>query len=332
MASEMNYKQLRDFLSSGMRLSHIYQPLLIKSLIESGGTATIRQLASIFLSQDESQIRYYENRLKEMPVKVLSKHGIITKEGDLIKLNVKKLTFVEKAELKRLCEEKLQSYIADRGLAIWDYRLLDTEPVPDSLRYRVLKDSGGRCVLCGATKKESPLDVDHIVPRSKGGKTEYKNLQVLCAKCHRSKGNKDKTDFRGNLAPEKVLGCIFCEAAQNRKILVENKHCIAFLDSYPVTKGHTLIVPKRHVKDYFELSELERSAASDLLRIRRIELLELDSSIKGFNVGVNCGEPSGQTIEHCHIHLIPRREGDTPHPQGGVRGVIPDKMHYDQTT
>jgi plastocyanin domain-containing protein len=72
MASEMNYKQLRDFLSSGMRLSHIYQPLLIKSLIESGGTATIRQLASIFLSQDESQIRYYENRLKEMPVKVLS--------------------------------------------------------------------------------------------------------------------------------------------------------------------------------------------------------------------------------------------------------------------
>jgi len=324
----MNYEQLRAFLSAKMRLSHIYQPLLVRSLIDAGGTATIRQLALTFLSQDESQIRYYESRLKEMPIKVLSKHGIITKQGDLVKLAVEKLSFTEKAELKRICEEKLQRYVAERGLAIWDSRLLDTEPVPDSLRYRVLRDSGGRCALCGTTKKESILDVDHIKPRSRGGRTEYENLQVLCAKCNRSKGNKDQTDFRNSLQPDFKEGCVFCQAPSEREILLSNDFCVAFLDDYPVAEGHTLIVPKRHVTDYFEMSELERGAVNDLLRIRRKELLGSDSSIKGFNIGVNCGHAAGQTVEHAHVHLIPRRIGDTTDPRGGVRGVIPDRMNY----
>lgn len=324
----MNYEQLREFLSTKMKLSHIYQPLLIKSLIDAGGTATIRQLATVFLSQDESQVRYYESRLKEMPIKVLSKHGVITKEGDLIRLTTSKLTFQQKAELKRICEERLQGYIAERGLSIWDYRLLDTDPVPDSLRYRVLKDSQGRCALCGATKKESPLDVDHIIPRSKGGKTVYENLQLLCARCNRSKRDKDQTDFRSTLPPIYEEGCIFCEAPKKRNILLENDLCLAFLDNYPVTVGHTLIVPKRHISDCFEMSAYEHMAAYDLINIRRKQLLEADSSIKGFNVGVNCGEPAGQTVDHCHFHLIPRRAGDTLRPQGGVRGVIREKMNY----
>ena len=324
----MTFEQIREFITKEMRLSHIYQPLLIRSLVESGGTATLRQLTNIFLSQDESQLIYYENRIREMPVKVLSKHGIVTRQGDLVSLNVGTLTFTQKAELKRLCEEKLQTYVADRGLAIWDYRLLDTEPIPDSLRYRVLKESKGRCALCGATKKESLLDVDHIVPRSKGGKTEYKNLQVLCVKCNRSKGNKDQTDFRDSSQDDVKVGCIFCEAPSNREIILQNDFCIAFLDSYPVTDGHTLITPKRHVTDYFELSEVEITAANNLLRIRHKELMELDPSIKGFNIGVNNGACAGQTIEHCHIHLIPRRVGDTTIPAGGVRGAVPNKMAY----
>jgi ATP adenylyltransferase len=88
----MNYEELYQFISSKMKLSHIYQPLLIESLIDAGGVATIRQLATAFLSKDESELIYYENRLKEMPIKVLLKHGVITKDGDLIRLNTKKLT------------------------------------------------------------------------------------------------------------------------------------------------------------------------------------------------------------------------------------------------
>lgn len=324
----MRFVELQDFLKSKMKLSHIYQPLLIKSLIEAGGTATIRQMAITFLAQDESQILYYEKRLKEMPIKVLSKHGVIVRDGDLISLTTRKLSFEQKAELKKICEEKLQEYVASRGLAIWDYRLLDTEPIPDSLRFRVLKEAKRRCALCGATKNETLLDVDHIIPRSKGGKTVYENLQVLCSKCNRSKGNKDQTDFRGEITNNFEVGCLFCEKMKTQEILIENDYSFAILDSYPVSKGHTLVIPKRHVADYFEMTATERNAVHDLLRIRRKQLLETDPAIEGFNVGVNSGKAAGQTVFHCHIHLIPRRLGDTHHPKGGVRGVIPNKMSY----
>jgi diadenosine tetraphosphate (Ap4A) HIT family hydrolase len=122
--------------------------------------------------------------------------------------------------------------------------------------------------------------------------------------------------------------CVFCAATENREIILENHYVFAILDAFPVSEGHTLIIPRRHIPDYFEMTEEEQKGANELLRIRRDQLLESDPSIKGFNVGVNCGKEAGQTIFHAHIHLIPRRSGDTPSPKGGVRGVIPDKMSY----
>ena len=175
----MTFEQLADFIENRMRLSHIYQPLLIKSLVEAGGSATLRQLALDFLSQDESQLLYYEKKIKEMPLKVLLKREVLKREGNLVTLNAPKLTYEQKATLKMLCEKRLQEYVQKKGLGIWDYRLLDTEPVPDSIRYNVLKESGGRCALCGTTMKERPLDIDHIIPRSRGGKTVKGNLASL---------------------------------------------------------------------------------------------------------------------------------------------------------
>lgn len=319
---------MKEFLLSKMRMSHIYQPLLIKCLIEAGGSATIRQLAISFLSHDESQILYYEKRLKEMPIRVLAKHDIIQRNGELISLNTEKLSLEQKAELKQICETKIQDYIAVRGLSIWDYRLLDNEPIPDSLRYRLLSEAKGRCALCGATKDERVLDIDHIIPRSKGGKTVYDNLQVLCSKCNRSKRNTDDMDFRNITSSTYTAKCIFCEIARSRQAIVENEHAFMIVDKHPVTEGHSLIIPKRHFSDYFESTRVEREAVDDLLRIRRKQLLETDHSIEGFNIGVNLGEAAGQTIFHCHIHLIPRRKGDAENPRGGVRGVIPNKMSY----
>ena len=92
----MEFRELKEFLESKMRMSHIYQPLLIKTLVEVGGSATVRQLAVSFLSHDESEILYYEKRLKEMPIKVLKNHGIITKNEDLVILNVRRLTLEQK--------------------------------------------------------------------------------------------------------------------------------------------------------------------------------------------------------------------------------------------
>lgn len=324
----MTFEALRNFLASKMKMSHIYQPLLIKTLIESGGVSTIRQLSTAFLSNDESQIIFYEKRLKEMPIKVLSKHGIISRDGELVSLNVKKLTLEQKAEIKKLCEQKIQEYIASRGLKIWDYSLLDDTLTDDKLRFRLLREAKGRCALCGATKDDRPLDIDHIIPRSKGGKTEYENLQVLCSKCNRTKRDKDDVDYRKLVEEEYQDDCVFCQKSRSSAIILQNEYSYAVLDGFPVSEGHTLIIPKRHFGDYFDITEKEYVAVHDLIRVRRKQLLEHDNAILGFNVGVNSGEVAGQTIWHCHIHLIPRRKEDTPNPRGGVRGVIPDRMGY----
>jgi len=324
----MNFDEIRDFLLYRMRLSHIYQPLLIKSLIDAGGYATVRQLAMIFVGYDEALLQQYERTLKKMPIKVLRKHEIIETDGMLVSLNVKKLSMLEKAEIKKICDEKIQDYIIKRGLSIWDYRLLDLNPVRDSLRYRLLKESKGKCALCGASNKDTVLDIDHIIPVSKGGKTVYENLQVLCAKCNRSKGNTDNTSFKNYGMDLKDDDCIFCNAVKSGKQIIENELAVALLDNFPVTIDHSLILPKRHISNYFEASGFEHDAFQDLLHIRQREIKEQDRNVSGFNIGINVGESAGQTINHLHIHLIPRRKGDIKNPRGGVRGVIPDKQDY----
>ncbi|NOX16377.1 MAG: HIT family protein [Epsilonproteobacteria bacterium] len=123
--------------------------------------------------------------------------------------------------------------------------------------------------------------------------------------------------------------CVFCSYQTNGiKIVDENKLCVAFRDNYPVTQGHTLIIPKRHVSDYFDLYPTERDAIEELLHRQRESLKSKYPDITGFNIGVNCGEDAGQSIFHVHVHLIPRRKGDMKNPKGGVRGVIPKKQWY----
>ena len=121
--------------------------------------------------------------------------------------------------------------------------------------------------------------------------------------------------------------CLFCTTKKD-DIIEENKFAFATLDSYPVSNQHCLIIPKRHVKDYFALSEEEVLGCDQLIKKVKIKVESNDKTIKGFNIGINSGKEAGQSIMHCHIHLIPRREGDVENPQGGVRGVIPLKQHY----
>ena len=121
--------------------------------------------------------------------------------------------------------------------------------------------------------------------------------------------------------------CLFCNIKECG-IADENTLAYASYDSYPVTDKHCLIIPKRHVKDYFDLTEEEIVACDQLIKEIKKEIEIKDPLVKGFNIGTNSGKVAGQSIMHCHIHLIPRREGDVENPQGGVRSVIPLKQHY----
>ena len=121
--------------------------------------------------------------------------------------------------------------------------------------------------------------------------------------------------------------CLFCNIKKS-DLAKENNLAYASYDSYPVSDMHCLIIPKRHVQNYFDLTNEEVIACNNLIKEIKIEIESKDNKVKGFNVGTNSGSVAGQTIMHCHIHLIPRREGDVKNPQGGVRSVIPLKQHY----
>ena len=121
--------------------------------------------------------------------------------------------------------------------------------------------------------------------------------------------------------------CLFCQVELNL-VVAENELCYARKDGFPVTEFHTLIIPKRHITNYFDLHQPEINAIHQMLEKIKKEIEEHDDSVTGFNIGVNAGEDAGQSIFHVHVHLIPRRKGDVENPRGGVRGVIPDKQKY----
>ena len=121
--------------------------------------------------------------------------------------------------------------------------------------------------------------------------------------------------------------CLFCNVPSSDYIF-ENNLAFSTFDPYPVSKHHALIIPKRHIENYFDMSEEEVLSCNKLIKKMKNKIQKLDPTVEGFNIGTNSGKVAGQSIMHCHIHLIPRRKNDVDNPQGGVRGVIPSKQHY----
>jgi diadenosine tetraphosphate (Ap4A) HIT family hydrolase len=121
-------------------------------------------------------------------------------------------------------------------------------------------------------------------------------------------------------------GCLFCSVPAS-DILIEQPLAYAKADGYPVSNGHTLIIPRRHVLMFFDTSDEERAAMMKLIDQTKA-ILDKQHKPDGYNIGINNGAAAGQTVMHLHIHLIPRYEGDTPDPRGGVRWVIPGRARY----
>jgi ATP adenylyltransferase len=140
------------------------------------------------------------------------------------------------------------------------------------------------------------------------------------------------TDFRETNGFYEYRGrdCLFCNQQKDdrKRIIAENDLAYAIRDGFPVTEGHTLFISKRHTLDYFSLEQEEVLAINKLMYSHRQLLQNADSAIDGFNIGMNCGETAGQTIFHCHVHMIPRRKGDVDNPRGGVRHIIAGKGYY----
>jgi ATP adenylyltransferase len=328
------FNDLKQFIDREMRMSQVYQPVMLKVLLHSGGKATVQEIAQAILDRDPTQIEYYSEVVKRMVGKVLTNNrGITRKVGQTYELiGMDQLDRAEVEELLALCQSKIDAFEDQRGDAVWSHRKRNHRPIPGSVRYEVLKRAKFHCELCGICAEERALEVDHILPKSRGGKDDLTNYQALCYSCNAAKRNTDDTDFRENklLHAQHQESCLFCDLQKtdNKRIIAENSLAYAIRDGFPVTAGHTLIIPKRHAYDYFDLIQSEVHAINQLLRNAKSKLQASDSTITGFNIGMNCGDSAGQTIFHCHVHLIPRRWGDVEKPRGGVRHIIPGKGFY----
>jgi ATP adenylyltransferase len=267
----LTVEELIEFIDNTMRMSHIYQPLLIQSLVESGGQATLRELAVKFLREEEAEIKEMMKTIKTMPVHVLSaknknrKKPIVEEKDGVVRLLAKPADLKERAEILGACARKLHEYVARRGEGIWNHKWLDS-PAGGAMRLRVLEAGGRRCAICGATHKDRLLDVDHIIPRSKGGPSTFENLQVLCSKCNRSKGNRSQRDFRAAEPSATHQDCHVCAMPTLTDFSAENELARAvWIDTR--TGPQLCILPKRHVHAYVDLTSHEVLAMHDLLRV-----------------------------------------------------------------
>jgi ATP adenylyltransferase len=327
--SSIAFQRIRKFIREDMRMSHVYQPVMLRALLQKDGSAHVDELAAALLIEDRAQLAYYKEIVKRYPARILAQHGMVRREKDRILLDgCSELSNVEVEELLRECEEKIRTYLEARDDP-WGHRRRGARPISGTIRYEVLKRASFRCELCGISADIKAIEVDHIEPSNHGGTDDIENLQALCYSCNASKRDRDNTDFRDISKSYQIREntCVFCNLADAR-VVAENHLCIATRDLYPVSNGHTLVMPKRHVGSYFELRQPEINAITALLEGQRKALQEADPSISSFNIGVNDGPAAGQTIPHCHVHLIPRRAGDVEDPRGGVRGVIPGKQKY----
>jgi diadenosine tetraphosphate (Ap4A) HIT family hydrolase len=146
------------------------------------------------------------------------------------------------------------------------------------------------------------------------------------------KRDRDDTDFQAarTAYEHRESTCPFC-STEGRQVLLNNSLAYVMEDKYPVTDGHLLVIPKRHMPEVFELGTAEIRACHQLISEARPMTLQWDATVRGFNIGFNCGVAAGQTVMHCHVHVIPRRQGDAGNPRGGIRGVIPGKADYVET-
>ena len=327
----LDFESLKTFITKDMRMSHIYQPAMLHALLDAKGRASTTDIAKVLLSWDQSQIEYYEEIVKNMVGRVLTRNrGITEKDGDNYSIiNFEDLSENEIEELKAICLNKIDDYIEKRGKKIWQHRKKSSGHIRGTDRYNVLKRAKYRCELCGISAEEKALEVDHILPRNLGGADEINNYQALCYSCNSMKRDTDDEDFRGMADSYKHRedNCLFCTLDPDR-IIDENKLVYVIRDKYPVTDLHTLFVPKRHIENYSELHQPEINAIHQLVTKQQQTIKQEDSLVTSFNIGINDGKEAGQTIMHFHLHLVPRRPGDVEDPTGGLRGVIPGKQHY----
>lgn len=325
----MNYEELMDFVENKMRMTNVYQPVMIEKMLKNGGKASAWSVAKEFLRTDYAQLDYYVHIVNRWPRDTLKKHGVITETGRgdrnrTFMLTVSGLTREQRENLVASCRHRLNKYKMCKGLPPHGDGSFSPKAISGSMRYNVLKKSAGRCVACGVSNQERAIEVDHIIPRSKGGPDELSNLQALCYKCNSQKRDRDDLDFLLEINREAFShkGCFLCK---QRKMKMDNSLAGAAWIRHPYTKPHAVIIPKRHVPNYFELRPPERAMMNDLLEehLAREDpptagysrdrtqtgsmSIEEKFRMRNFRLDLETSTSVDES-RHCAIHVVPIRK------------------------
>ncbi|CAK6693924.1 HNH endonuclease signature motif containing protein [Synechococcus sp. CBW1107] len=182
------FLRLRDYIAKRMRMSHIYQPLMLMELLGRRSPAPAQDVARRILGADVTQIDYYTERVKRMVGKVLTGNGITQYgNGTYTLIDGDELSDAERDALQQLCRHRLDAFREQRGEEVFAHRSRPRSPISGSVKYRVLTRARGRCECCGAHEHQRALEVDHIIPKNQGGSDAITNLQALCFRCNAGK-------------------------------------------------------------------------------------------------------------------------------------------------
>ena len=311
----MDYAELEHFIKHKMKMTHVYQPMMIRTLLESEGTATPEEIARGFLNEDRAQLEYYTLIAKRWPSTTLRKHNVVEYTGRgksaKFRLLLDHITTEQKARLVELCDLRLNEYIDRRLRMPWYNRRGTREHIPGKVRYDVLAKSGGVCVACGVSSLDRALEIDHIVPVKMGGTNDISNLQPLCYKCNAQKRDRDDTNFILVLNRLKYRDPK-CRACLSDEHLHENHMAFAVWNANHAADLHAVVYPKRHTASFFDLIPAEKKFCLDAIDDVKTRILETDKDVAGFDVGFDAGPVAGEMVGHCSIHITPRMPGDMP--------------------
>lgn len=254
-------ERLRRFLELEMAMSHIYQPVMIRTILEGGGAASKRQIAAAFSAADLSQLEYYEQVLGRYPGPVLRRRNIVDLDRGVYRLaaDLQRMDEWQRATLVALCDSRIADFVSRRQAAIWAHRSANADPLPGTLRWRVISRARGLCEACGISSELRALEVDHIVPRSQGGSNDPSNLQALCSLCNVQKLDRDQTDFHAahQQVRHRHAGCPVCD------MFGEDGNDLAGMVEMA---GGSAVAPRRHGARWLDLWQPEVNA------LRRAEL------------------------------------------------------------
>ena len=297
------FNELDRFINLEMQMSHVYQPAMLLTLMDSGGTASRTEIAKTLLTYDKSQIEYYENIVAKMPGRVLTNNRGITErlEQAYHLKGFDQLSHDEIEVLKEACSKRIEEFIDQRGDQPWHHRRRSAKAVSGTIRYEVLRNAKNRCELCGISTDVKAIEVDHIMPRIRGGSNDISNLQALCYSCNAMKRDRDDTDFRKVEATYKhrEANCAYCNVSEN-EIKSQNNLCFSVRDNDPQTPTHTLVIPRRHTSSYFDLYRPEINALNYLMSDAS------EQASTNLDIHISSESISERSASHCYVRLIPR--------------------------